>query len=85
VTQRAALFSAAILAATVERMGAGYDPFTPVRIAVEGTTYMVYKGMREALESYLHTMLNADKPRSYVIAPVEQASLFGAAVAALAK
>jgi hexokinase len=83
VTERAALLSAAILAATVERMDAGLDPFVPVRIAVEGTTYLVYKGMREALESYLHVMLNAEQPRSWVISPVEQASLFGAAVAAL--
>jgi hexokinase len=46
---------------------------------------MIYKGMRAALESWLHIMLNKGKPRSYVIAPVEQASLFGAAVAALSK
>jgi hexokinase len=85
VTERASLLSAAVVAATVERIGQGYDPFVPVRIAVEGTTYVVYKGMREALESYLHTILFADKPRSYVISPVEQASLFGAAVAALSK
>ncbi|MDR1375110.1 MAG: hexokinase [Treponema sp.] len=83
ITKRAALFSAAVLAAAVERVGGAYDPFSPVRIAVEGTTYVMYKGMREALESYLHTMLAADKPRFYTIAPVEQASLFGAAVAAL--
>jgi hypothetical protein len=30
-------------------------------------------------------MLIKDKPRPYVISPVEQASLFGAAVAALSK
>ncbi|MDR2184474.1 MAG: hexokinase [Treponema sp.] len=83
ITKRAALFSAAALAAAVERAGGAYDPFSPVRIAVEGTTYVMYKGMREALESYLHTILAADKPRFYTIAPVEQASLFGAAVAAL--
>jgi hexokinase len=83
ITERAALLSAAILTATVERMDAGYDPFAPVRIAVEGTTYILYKGMRTALESYLHTMVSAGKPRSYIISPVEQASLFGAAVAAL--
>jgi hexokinase len=41
--------------------------------------------MRVALESYLHTMLVARKPQPYLIAPVEQASLFGAAVAALSK
>ncbi|MFP3091565.1 hexokinase [Treponema sp. TIM-1] len=83
VTERAALFSAAVVAAAVERTGSGYDPFVPVRIAVEGTTYVIYKGMREALESYLHAILFSPVPRSYVIAPVEQASLFGAAVAAL--
>ncbi|MDR2185366.1 MAG: hexokinase [Treponema sp.] len=83
VTKRAGLLSAAVVAAMVERMGAAYDPFAPVRIAVEGTTYLVYKGMREALESSLYTMLNAAAPRFYEISPVEQASLFGAAVAAL--
>jgi hexokinase len=83
VTRRGAVFSAAVVAAAVERMDTGDDPFAPVRIAVEGTTYMIYKGMREALESYLNIMLNLKKPRSYIIAPVEQASLFGAAVAAL--
>ncbi|MDR2470807.1 MAG: hypothetical protein LBD09_01690, partial [Treponema sp.] len=83
ITRRGALFSAAVVAATVERMDAGHDPFAPVRVAVEGTTYMIYRGMREALESYLNVMLNLKRPRSYIIAPVEQASLFGAAVAAL--
>jgi hexokinase len=85
VTERGALFSAAVVAAAVERTAAGFEPFSPVRVAVEGTTYMMYKGMRGALESYLHIMLTAGKPRSYVITPVEQASLFGAAVAALSR
>jgi hexokinase len=39
--------------------------------------------MRTAMESWLHVMLARGKLRSYSIAPVEQASLFGAAVAAL--
>ena len=83
VTERGAVISAAVVAAAVEKAGAGFDPFVPVRVAVEGTTFMVYKGMRNALESHLHVMLNREKPRSYIIAPVEQASLLGAAVAAL--
>jgi hexokinase len=83
ITERAALLSAATLAATVERMDAGCDPLAPVRIAVEGTTYVLYRGMRKALEARLHTLLVSRKPRSCIIAPVEQASLFGAAVAAL--
>jgi hexokinase len=85
ITERGALFSAAVLAATVERMSPGYEPYSPLRIAVEGTTYMMYKGMRRSLESHLHQMLLKNKPHPYVIAPVEQASLFGAAVAALSK
>ncbi|MCL2214555.1 MAG: hexokinase [Treponema sp.] len=85
VTERGALFSAAVVAATVTRISHSYEPFSPVRIAVEGTTYMIYKGMRRAIESHLHQMLYMNKPRPYVISPVEQASLFGAAVAALSK
>jgi hexokinase len=85
VTERGALLSAAVVAGAVEKAGSGWDPFVPVRVAVEGTTFMIYKGMRAALESWLHIMLNKGKPRSYALAPVEQASLFGAAVAALSK
>jgi hexokinase len=83
VTERGGLLAAAVVAATVERIDAPPEPFAPVRIAVEGTTYLIYKGMRRALESWLHIMLVSGRPRPYVISPVEQASLFGAAVAAL--
>jgi hexokinase len=85
ITERGALFSAAVLAATVEKTNHTFEPYSPVRIAVEGTTYMLYKGMRRAIDAYLHQMLFKEKPRPYVISPVEQASLFGAAVAALSK
>jgi hexokinase len=85
ITERAALFSSAVLAATILKAGGGYEPYSPVRVAVEGTTYMIYKGMRRSLESYLHQLLFKEKPRPYVVSPVEQASLFGAAVAALSK
>jgi hexokinase len=85
VTERGARLAAGVLAAVVEKTAGGLDPFAPVRIAVEGTTYMIYKGMRHALESCLHTLLTKDKPFNYVVSPVEQASLFGAAVAALSK
>jgi hexokinase len=85
ITERGAMLSAAVAAGCVERVRTGYEGYSPVRIAVEGTTYMIYKGMRKALEAWLHIMLFNGKPRSYVIAPVEQASLFGAAVAALSR
>lgn len=85
VTERGALFSAAVIAAMLERMQASGEPYAPVRIAVEGTTYMLYKGMRRSLDSWLHMLLYREKPCPYIIAPVEQASLFGAAVAAISK
>jgi hexokinase len=85
VTERGALFSAAVLAATVLKTDSGYEPYSPVRIAVEGTTYLIYKGMRRSIESYLHQILFREKPRPYTVSVVEQASLFGAAVAALSK
>ncbi len=85
ITKRAGIFAGTAAAAAVEKIGSGDDPMVPVRIAVEGTTYVIYKGLRETLESNLHRLLNAKGPRSYIISPVEQASLFGAAVAALSK
>jgi hexokinase len=89
VTERAALISASVLAATIQRINAGplasLRPYRPVRIAVEGTTYLIYKGMRRSLESWLHNTLVREKPMPYIIAVVEQASLFGAAAAALSR
>ena len=85
VTERGAMLSAAVVAGAVDRTGGGYDPLIPVRVAVEGTTFMIYKGMRSAFESWLHVMLNKGQPRNYCVTPVEQASLFGAAVAALSQ
>ncbi|MHC6202162.1 hexokinase family protein [Breznakiellaceae bacterium SP9] len=85
ITERGALFAAAVLAAGVIKCDGGSELFAPVRIAVEGTTFRIYKGMRSAIDAQLHTMLVNDKPRFYTMEPVEQASLFGAAVAALSR
>ena len=83
ITERGALFAATVLAATVKHMQVVCEPYSPIRIAVEGTTYMIYKGMRRSLEAQLHTLLTEEMPQPYFISPVEQASLIGAAVAAL--
>jgi hexokinase len=87
ITRRGGLIAAAVLAGTVEHIvEAGFPyPFTPVRIAVEGTTFLIYKGMRQAVEASLYGMLGAKKPIPYTLIPVENASLNGAAVAALCK
>ncbi|MCL1992529.1 MAG: hexokinase [Spirochaetes bacterium] len=85
ITERGALFSAAVLAASVERLQFNMKPYLPVRIAVDGTTYLAFKGMRRAIDAQLHRLLFREKPRPYIISPVEQASLLGAAVAAICK
>jgi hexokinase len=72
-----------VVAAAVRRIRENVPPYAPVRVAIEGTTYMIYKGMRRAMNAWLHVMLTRGSPCPYVISPVEQASLFGAAVAAL--
>jgi hexokinase len=81
VSERAALLSACVLTGIIEHIAAGFDPIAPVRIAVEGTTYLRFYRLRAALESRLHTLLSAESPRYCTIAPVQQASLFGAAAA----
>jgi hexokinase len=83
VVMRAGLLGAAAAAAAVERTGAPPDPLAPARIAVEGAAYLNCRGLRRALDSWLHVLLAAGEPRPYLMVPVEQASLFGAAVAAL--
>jgi hexokinase len=83
ISERAALLSAAALAGTIEHIHAGFDPHAPVRVAVEGTTFVRYFRLRRALEAHLHTLLTTNSPRFFIISTVEQASLFGAAVAAL--
>ncbi|MCL2006490.1 MAG: hexokinase [Treponema sp.] len=81
ITERGAFLSAGVLAATVYRTG------RKSIIAVEGSTFMLFKGMRRALESHLRLLSRPVTPTSYAydysIVPVEQASLLGAAVAAL--
>jgi hexokinase len=83
ITERAAIFSAATLAGVVEHIDGAHDPLAPLRIAVEGTTFSIYHFLRRSLEARLRAMLSKETPRFYIIDVVEQASLSGAAVAAL--
>jgi hexokinase len=87
ITRRGSLVAASVLAGTIKHIAERTFPysFAPIRIAVEGTTFLIYKGMRQALESYLYEMLSKDDPIPYAMSPVENASLNGAAVAALCK
>jgi len=83
LAERAGLFAAVAAAGTALHIDAGSDPNRPVRFAVEGTTYLVFGCLRRAFEARLHQLLNENGLRSYIVSPVDQASLLGAAVAAL--
>ncbi|MDR2601144.1 MAG: hexokinase [Spirochaetaceae bacterium] len=83
VTERAALLTASLTAAAAIKASEDYNPMSPVRIAVEGTTYQIYHCMKEAFESRLRDILATAGTRYAIVTPVEQASLIGAAVAAL--
>lgn len=82
LTERAALLAAGLVAGTIDHIGAGFSPFCPVRIAVEGTTFERYHHIRGSFQSRLHELLCRKCPRFYIVSTVEQASLFGAAAAA---
>ncbi|MDR2521401.1 MAG: hexokinase, partial [Spirochaetaceae bacterium] len=82
ITERAALITSALTAGAVIKARAG-NPLAPVRIAVEGSTYLLYHFLRESFEARLRSALMAAGIHDYVITPVGQASLIGAAVAAL--
>ncbi|MDR0539351.1 MAG: hexokinase [Spirochaetaceae bacterium] len=82
ITERAGLLCAALTAGTVITMNAAH-PLAPVRIAVEGTTYLVYHFIRESFEARLRSILASYDIYDYLVTPVDQASLIGAAVAAL--
>jgi hexokinase len=82
ITERAALLAASSIAAVIKHCGGAYDPLAPVRVAVEGTTFSLYHFLCDAIKARLHVMLNADAPQFCIMETVDQASLFGAAVAA---
>jgi hexokinase len=85
VNERASIFAATLVAGPIRHIGAGLDPHRPVRIAVEGSTFTLYGQMRRSIEAHLHSMLTYDGPRFYNLQTVDQASLIGAAVAALSE
>ncbi|GMO43315.1 MAG: hexokinase [Termitinemataceae bacterium] len=83
ITERAGLFAAATLAATAKHINAGTDPLAPLRIAIEGTTYSIYHFLAESVQTHLRTMLRENGINFFITNTVDQASLLGAAVAAL--
>lgn len=81
--QRAAKLTAANLAAVILKDGRGKEVTRPICVTAEGTTFYQLQGLRAQVEVYLHDFLRGDRLRYYVIQSVEDATLLGAAVAAL--
>jgi hexokinase len=81
--ERAAKLSAVNLAGMAVQSGQGTDPTRPICIVAEGTTFYKMKTLKTRVEFYLKQNLE-DKRQIYTeIVSVDNATLVGAAIAAL--
>ena len=80
---RAAKFTAILLASTVLKTDKGKNPYTPVCITAEGTTFYELKSLKTKVEFYLKSFLEEKHNRFFEIVSVENATLIGAAIAGL--
>lgn len=81
--QRAAKLTASNLAAVILKDGRGKVVSQPICITAEGTTFYQLQGLRSQVGAYLDDFLQGDRQRHYEIQSVQDATLLGAAVAAL--
>ena len=83
VIARAAKLTAANLAATVIKSGAGTDPRKPVCINADGTTFYKTEYLKKYTEYYLHTYLQLEHKRYYRFVRIDDSPTIGAAIAGL--
>jgi hexokinase len=83
VIARAAKLTAANLAATVIKSGAGTDPRKPVCINADGTTFYKTEYLKKYTEYYLHTYLQLEHKRYYRFVRIDDSPIIGAAIAGL--
>ncbi len=83
VVARAAKLTAANLAATVLKSGAGTDPRKPVCINADGTTFYKTEYLKKYTEYYLHTYLQLEYKRYYRFVRIDDSPTIGAAIAGL--
>lgn len=83
VIARAAKLTAANLAATVLKSGAGTDPRKPVCINADGTTFYKTEYLKQYTEYYLHTYLQLEHKRYYRFVRIDDSPTIGAAIAGL--
>ncbi len=80
---RSAKLTAANLAATVLKSGAGTDPRVPICINADGTTFYKTENLKKYTEYYLHTYLQLQKRRYYRFVRIDDSPTLGAAIAGL--
>lgn len=83
IIARAAKLTAANLAATVIKSGAGTDPRHPVCINADGTTFYKTEYLKKYTEYYLHTYLQLERKRYYQFVRIDDSPTIGAAIAGL--
>lgn len=83
--ERAARLSAVNMAAAIIKTGEGTNPMRPVSVGIDGTSYAGRYFYRERIEYYLYDMLRVKRGIYYDLLKTDNASLIGAAVAALGK
>jgi hexokinase len=81
--ERAAKLTAINLSSVAIKSEKGKNPFCPVCITAEGSTFYGLKTLKERVECYLMRYLNDERECYYEIVNVENATLIGAAIAGL--
>jgi len=81
--ERAAKLTAINITAAAVKSGCGTDPTKPICIAAEGTTFYQMKGFKSRVEFYLKQYLENKRGIYWQIIKVDNATLIGAAIAAL--
>lgn len=83
LVERAAKLFAISIASVILKSEQGLSPLKPLCIVIDGTTFYSIKGLSLQTHLYLHQILQGNQRRYFEIVRVENASLLGAAVAAL--
>jgi len=83
IVQRAAKLTAVDLSAAVIKCGQGQNPFSPVLITVDGTTFFKLKDFQCRVDSYMRKYLVQRRGLYYRIVQAKDATLLGTAIAGL--
>lgn len=83
IIAKAGKLTAANLAATVLKSGAGTDPRRPVCINADGTTFYKTEYLKKYTEYYLHKYLQLERKRYYSFVRIDDSPTIGAAIAGL--